>query len=115
MRTAGRSADTSTSRTVDANVLVLWDDRPFRTGLQRGRRPCGHHPGIRDIVMRQYGSDQPGVVTGEYRFGDTRHSMSDISALRELGWNPGAAGPVRCRVRRVDRRHGRPGRGAGRG
>ena len=38
--------------------------------------------------MRQYGSDQPGVVTGEYRFGDTRHILSDISALRALGWEP---------------------------
>jgi dTDP-L-rhamnose 4-epimerase len=38
--------------------------------------------------MRQYGSDQPGQVTGEYRFGDTRHILSDISALRELGWVP---------------------------
>ena len=38
--------------------------------------------------MRQYGSDQPGVVTGEYRFGDTRHILSDISALQALGWSP---------------------------
>ena len=41
-----------------------------------------------DVVRRQYGSEQPGVVTGEYRFGDTRHILSDISALRELGWEP---------------------------
>ena len=38
--------------------------------------------------MRQYGSSQPGLVTGEYRFGDTRHILSDISALRSLGWEP---------------------------
>ena len=31
---------------------------------------------------------EPGVVTGEYRFGDTRHILSDISALRALGWEP---------------------------
>ena len=36
--------------------------------------------------MRQYGCAEPGVVTGEYRFGDTRHILSDISALRALGW-----------------------------
>ena len=30
----------------------------------------------------------PSVVTGEYRFGDTRHIVSDISALRALGWEP---------------------------
>ena len=38
--------------------------------------------------MRQYGSAEPGVVTGEYRFGDTRHIISDISALGALGWAP---------------------------
>jgi dTDP-L-rhamnose 4-epimerase len=38
--------------------------------------------------MRQYGSSQPGKVTGEYRFGDTRHILSDTSALQALGWSP---------------------------
>jgi dTDP-L-rhamnose 4-epimerase len=28
------------------------------------------------------------MVTGEYRFGDTRHILSDISALQALGWEP---------------------------
>jgi dTDP-L-rhamnose 4-epimerase len=41
-----------------------------------------------EIVRRQYGGEQAAVVTGEYRFGDTRHIMSDISALRALGWEP---------------------------
>ena len=41
-----------------------------------------------DTVMRQYGSSQSAIVTGEYRFGDTRHIFSDISALRALGWEP---------------------------
>ena len=41
-----------------------------------------------DIVMRHYGSTLPGAVTGEYRFGDTRHIQSDISALQALGWAP---------------------------
>jgi len=27
-------------------------------------------------------------VTGEYRFGDTRHIVSDIAQLRALGWQP---------------------------
>ena len=73
---------------VDANVLVLWDDRAagrvFNVG---GGQPVTTRE-FADIVMRQYGSDQPGVVTGEYRFGDTRHILSDISALRALGWEP---------------------------
>jgi dTDP-L-rhamnose 4-epimerase len=27
-------------------------------------------------------------VTGEYRVGDTRHSVSDIAKLQRLGWRP---------------------------
>ncbi len=28
------------------------------------------------------------LVRGDFRYGDTRHTFSDISALRSLGWNP---------------------------
>ena len=73
---------------VDANILVLQDDRAagqvFNVG---GGKPVTTRE-FADIVRRQYGSDQEGVVTGEYRFGDTRHILSDISALRGLGWEP---------------------------
>jgi dTDP-L-rhamnose 4-epimerase len=27
-------------------------------------------------------------ISGEYRFGDTRHIWSDIDALKQLGWAP---------------------------
>ena len=73
---------------VDANVLVLWDDRASGRVFNVGGGQAVTTRELADIVMRQYGSDQPGVVTGEYRFGDTRHILSDISALRELGWEP---------------------------
>jgi dTDP-L-rhamnose 4-epimerase len=73
---------------VDANVLVLWDDRAAGRVFNVGGGQAVTTRELADIVMRQYGSDQPGVVTGEYRFGDTRHIMSDIVALRELGWEP---------------------------
>ena len=73
---------------VDANMLVLEDDRAagqvFNVG---GGEPVTIRE-FADIVMHQYGSEQPGVVTGEYRFGDTRHILSDISALQALGWKP---------------------------
>jgi dTDP-L-rhamnose 4-epimerase len=73
---------------VDANVLALSDDRAvgrvFNVG--GGREVTTRE--FADVVMRQYGSDRPGMVTGEYRFGDTRHILSDISALRALGWEP---------------------------
>jgi len=41
-----------------------------------------------DVVRRHYGSDAPGRISGEYRFGDTRHICSDIDALNQLGWAP---------------------------
>ena len=73
---------------VDANVLVLWDDRAAGRIFNVGGGQAVTTREFADIVMRQYGSDQPGIVTGEYRFGDTRHILSDISALRALGWEP---------------------------
>ena len=73
---------------VDANVLVLRDERAagrvFNVG---GGRPVTTAE-FAAVVQRQYGSDLPPAVTGEYRFGDTRHIQSDIGALRELGWEP---------------------------
>ena len=69
-------------------MLVLEDERAvgrvFNVG---GGKPITTRE-FSDIVMRQYGSAEPGRVTGEYRFGDTRHIFSDTSALRELGWAP---------------------------
>jgi dTDP-L-rhamnose 4-epimerase len=73
---------------VDANVLVLEDDRAAGRVFNVGGGQAVTTREFADVVMRHYGSDQPGVVTGEYRFGDTRHIVSDISALRGLGWEP---------------------------
>jgi dTDP-L-rhamnose 4-epimerase len=73
---------------VDANVLVLTDDRAAGRVFNVGGGSAITTREFSDVVMRQYGSSQPGVVTGEYRFGDTRYILSDISALRELGWEP---------------------------
>jgi dTDP-L-rhamnose 4-epimerase len=73
---------------VDANVLVLDDDRADGHVFNVGGGKAVTTREFADVVRRQYGSDQPGMVTGDYRFGDTRHIMSDISALRALGWQP---------------------------
>jgi dTDP-L-rhamnose 4-epimerase len=73
---------------VDANVLVLDDERAagnvYNVGGGKGITTLE----FADIVMSQYRSNQRAAVTGEYRFGDTRHILSDISALRKLGWEP---------------------------
>lgn len=73
---------------VDANVLMLTHDQAvgevFNVG---GGRPVTTKE-FADIVMREYGSESEAQITGEYRFGDTRHILSDTSKLRQLGWEP---------------------------
>jgi len=73
---------------VDANILVLEDDRAAGRVFNVGGGTAVTTREFADIVRRQYGSERPALVTGEYRFGDTRHILSDISALQELGWKP---------------------------
>jgi dTDP-L-rhamnose 4-epimerase len=73
---------------VDANVLALEDDRAAGRVFNVGGGQAVTTRQFADVVMRQYRSNLSAVVTGEYRFGDTRHIVSDISALRALGWEP---------------------------
>jgi dTDP-L-rhamnose 4-epimerase len=73
---------------VDANVLVLEDEHAIGRVFNVGGGKAITTRQFSDVVMRQYGSAEPGQVTGEYRFGDTRHIFSDTSALRSLGWVP---------------------------
>jgi dTDP-L-rhamnose 4-epimerase len=73
---------------VDANVLVLEDERAIGRVFHVGGGKAITTRQFADIVMRQYGSSQPGKVSGEYRFGDTRHILSDTNALQALGWSP---------------------------
>jgi dTDP-L-rhamnose 4-epimerase len=73
---------------VDANLLVLNDDRAVGKVFNVGGGQAYTTREFCDIVMRQYRSDMPGAITGEYRFGDTRHILSDVTALGGLGWKP---------------------------
>jgi dTDP-L-rhamnose 4-epimerase len=73
---------------VDANMTVLRDElanyRVFNVGSGR------------EITVREYaralaqklGKDIEALIPGEYRLGDNRHSVSDITHLKELGWSP---------------------------
>ena len=40
------------------------------------------------IVAEATGQKLPLAPGGEYRVGDTRHSISDIAKLQKLGWQP---------------------------
>lgn len=73
---------------VDANVLVLGHERAVGHVFNVGGGVSYTTREFADIAMKQYGSDTPGRLTGEFRFGDTRHILSDISALQALGWSP---------------------------
>jgi len=73
---------------VDANVLVLTDERAVGRVFNVGGGTAYTTAEFAEIVRRQYGSQLPGKVSGEYRFGDTRHIISDVDALKQLGWVP---------------------------
>jgi len=73
---------------VDANVLALNHERAVGRVFNVGGGTPVTTREFAGIVMRQYGSDVPGAVTGDYRFGDTRHILSDINAIGDLGWRP---------------------------
>jgi len=73
---------------VDANELVLTDERAVGHAFNVGGGSAYTTQEFSETVRRQYGSELPARISGEYRFGDTRHIVSDIDALKQLGWAP---------------------------
>ena len=73
---------------VDANVLVLDDERAAGHVFNVGGGTPYTTAEFAEVVRRHYGSHDTARTTGEYRFGDTRHIWSDIDALKQLGWAP---------------------------
>jgi len=73
---------------VDANMLVLQDDRAdfhsFNVGSGRRVSVLEYASAIRSAV----GRDVKLCISNEYRRGDNRHSVSAIQKLRGLGWEP---------------------------
>ena len=73
---------------VAANELVLTDSRAVGHVFNVGGGRAYTTAEFADVVRAHYGSDKQARVSGDYRFGDTRHIHSDIEALRGLGWEP---------------------------
>lgn len=73
---------------VDANLLALSDTRAVGRAFNVGGGQAYTTLEFAEIVRAQYDSDLAPRVTGEYRYGDTRHILSDIAALKSLGWTP---------------------------
>jgi dTDP-L-rhamnose 4-epimerase len=73
---------------VDANLRVLEDPRAdYRVFNVGGGRPYTVLE-FAAIVARAFGREVELRPSGSYRFGDTRHIVSDVSQLRSLGWEP---------------------------
>ncbi len=73
---------------VDANMLVLWNDdanfEAFNVGSGRSTSVLEYARAVSDKVGRPVELQVP----GEYRRGDNRHSVSSITKLKGLGWEP---------------------------
>jgi dTDP-L-rhamnose 4-epimerase len=71
-----------------ANVLALErDEANFEVFNVGGGRPITVLQFAR-MMLDAFGSDLEPLVPGEFRLGDTRHTVSDIAKLRRLGWEP---------------------------
>jgi dTDP-L-rhamnose 4-epimerase len=73
---------------VDANLLVLDDERAdYRVFNVGGGVPLTVREFYAEMLSVTDKQIEPKIGTS-YRFGDTRHILSDVSALAELGWKP---------------------------
>src|SRR6185436_20611 len=73
---------------VEANLLVLGEDRAVGKVLNVGGGAGITTAEFAEIVRNAYGSPLRAQVNGEFRFGDTRHILSDVDAIKQLGWTP---------------------------
>ncbi len=73
---------------VDANLRVFEDERADYRAFNVGGGRAYSVADFARIVAEEFGAAPQIHPSGLYRFGDTRHIVSDISALRELGWEP---------------------------
>jgi dTDP-L-rhamnose 4-epimerase len=73
---------------VDANLRVLEDDRADGQCFNVGGGRAYTVEEFARIVAGVFGRSIDPQPSGRYRFGDTRHIVSDVSKLRALGWEP---------------------------
>ncbi len=80
-----------------ANVLALEDDRANYHVFNVGGGRAITVRQLAAMMLREFGSSLEPQIAGEFRLGDTRHTVSDIARLRRLGWQPVA--PVEQNIR----------------
>jgi len=71
-----------------ANVLVMEDPRADYQVFNVGGGRAVTVLEFARIMLEAFDSDLEPLIPGEFRLGDTRHTVSDISKLRALGWQP---------------------------
>lgn len=71
-----------------ANVLAMEDPRADHQVFNVGGGRAVTVLEIASMMQRAFGSPLDPLIPGEFRLGDTRHTISDISKLRALGWEP---------------------------
>ena len=80
-----------------ANVIAMESDADAHGVYNVGGGSATTVLEFAGIILRAVGSDLEPLVPGQFRLGDTRHTVSDIAAMRRLGWEPGI--PVEQNVR----------------
>ncbi|MBD3169478.1 MAG: SDR family NAD(P)-dependent oxidoreductase [candidate division Zixibacteria bacterium] len=73
---------------VSANLLVMEKDEANFNVYNVGGGKAYSVLDFARIVADRFDKNNEPKVPGEYRFGDTRHIVSDITALKNLGWEP---------------------------
>jgi dTDP-L-rhamnose 4-epimerase len=71
-----------------ANILVMEDPRADYQVFNVGGGRAVTVLEFARIILDEFDSDLEPLIPGEFRLGDTRHTVSDISKLRALGWEP---------------------------
>lgn len=73
---------------VNANLIALEDDRANFNIFNIGGGKAYSVREFYDIMQKVIGKEIKPIIGEYYRFGDTRHIVSDITKMCSLGWSP---------------------------
>ena len=71
-----------------ANVLVMEDERANDQVFNAGGGRAVTVLEFAAMMIKEFGAELAPLVPGEFRLGDTRHTISDNARLNALGWQP---------------------------
>lgn len=74
-----------------ANLMVLEDPKADGMAFNVGGGRAVTVKEFSNIMLKASSSSLEAQIPGEFRLGDTRHTVSDISRIRALGWEPTVA------------------------